>query len=168
MSETEQARQHFYYEPPMQGGVVAVSVGVNPVIVDLTTMSGCPANTSVGEANVIGANKNPLGHFLSMQPDGQDVYYVFGQNISSLTTVTSLSYQTVTAVNGTTGALASTYTSTGLAKMINQTNPPYRFKLPPGGSPAVQTVWAGNSPCRYVLLMTTTLTSTVRMWQSSY
>lgn len=163
MSESEQARQSEYFACPIYGGVVAVTASATPVIVDMTTMAGWPGKqTSGAEPSVVGgADPNPLGHYLTLQADGADVYVVFGKTVANLASISVTS--DVTAVN--TNSLANSYTATGVTIIPNKQQANY--KIPVGSNPGNQGTWAANSPARYLCFLTAGSTCTLRMWQSS-
>lgn len=158
--DTEQARQADYIMPPINGGITCLTVGTAAVIVDLTSMGGSPGIQTAGDAEVYGgSNKNPMGHYLTIQADGGDVYCAFGSTAVSLASVSTTAVSTVTS-----NQLSGTSTTNGVAKVFSGTQ--QQFKLPIGSSPAAG-LWGNASPSRFLAVLTASGTITLRMWQSS-
>jgi hypothetical protein len=159
--EAEQTRQADWIEPPMFGGITALTIGTTAVIIDLTTMAGCPGIQTAGDAEVYGgSNPNPLGHYITLQADGGDIYVAFGDTTGHLAAVSTTAVSTVASNN-----LSAKSTANGVAKIFSGTQ--QQFKLPIGSNPAGTTAWASSSPARFMAVLTASGTNTLRMWQSS-
>lgn len=162
MAGDEQTRQSDYIMPPINGGITCLAASTAAVTVDLTTMSGSPGNQVNGADVSIygGKNVNPLGHYITLQADGGDVYIAFGDTVGHLSSIANVT-QVSTVTNN---ALVTSSTANAVVKIPIGTQ--QNFKLPVGSSPA-QGVWGNSSPSRFLCFLTATGTATLRMWQSS-
>lgn len=149
--------------PPMLGGISCFAAGTSEVDVDLTKLAGSPAKSAINQ----GAddwNPNPMGHYLTLEADGADIYVAFAATLAALGTLSTSAVTTVTA-----GVPAATSTATGTIKIPNGTV--MQFKLPVIGGAAQNNRddadWGAASPCRFLGFMTATGSGTLRLWQSS-
>lgn len=154
-------RQNLYVAPPTCGGVVCVTMTTSVVVIDLTSMAGWPGNQVNGpEQGPAGQNQNPVEHFISLQADGTDGYFAFCATIAE---ANSLSTSATTSISN--NKLATNNTAFGTVK-LPQGQAPQRYRIPAGQSPA-GTPYGSASMCRYLGIMTSTLSGQLRMWQSS-
>lgn len=115
MSEfPEQTWQSDWVLPPNVGSngisnVASVSVSSTPTIIDLTTLP--PPSNFYDTYRVTRDGANPLGHYVNIQAQTADVYFVFGPSVASLTTG-QVSAVTISAA-GSGYAAAPTVTFTG-------------------------------------------------------
>jgi hypothetical protein len=149
----------------MYGGILALAASSSLVIVDLSSMAGCPANMVNGTdvEPIGGRNPNPIGHYISMQADGTDIYVAFGDTVGHLTGITVTTDVTAVAANQP----AAAFTATGLIKLVKDIAP-IRVKLPIGQNPNGQKPWGASSQARYLAFLTASTAGVLRIWQSSY
>jgi hypothetical protein len=145
--------------PPIVGGIGALAVTNVVSIIDLTTFPGSPANSTI-TVGADGYNPNPIGHFLSMIPDGGDIYIAFGPNVTSVTNVST------TAGGSLTG---NTYKLSGNDTYLVPNKTPIPIMLPGEFAGRTDNANKGqNSQARYMALICATgVTSTARFYQSS-
>ncbi len=164
---TNETHQSDWIMPPMAPhattppAVCALSASNTAVVVDLTTMWGTAAKAGLTAGNE-DYNPNPIGHYLSIQADGGDIYVAFGADAASLaglstSAVSTVANNKITAVAGATMKIPNGYT--------------FQTKIPVGAPPtAAQSDNADPglySPARFLGFLTATGTATLRMWQSS-
>ena len=161
MSQSEQTRQSDFIEPPMNPGILCLSVSTAAATFDVTGMAGSPGNQVVtGDVSQVGGkNVNPIGHYVTLQADGGDVYIAFGATTASLSAVATTAVTTIAN-----NALATSNTGNGVVKIPSGTE--RAFKLPLGSNPST-TPWGASSPARYLAFLTASGTATLRIWQSS-
>ena len=121
--------------------------------IDLTTVPALPAGFPSAST---ATDPNPLGHYLTLANDGANaVYVVFGPTQAS-----------VSGANAPVAATTGTNV-VGLAMSI-PANTVARFKLPAGDMSSSKGV-GGASPARWMAYVCAAgLTTTVRIYQSSY
>jgi hypothetical protein len=159
-------------------GPVVVQLNTTPIIIDLTTMCGTGAKAAVTQ----GAddwNPNPAGHYLTLEADGDDIYYAFGDSVAALGTITPTAVTAVQAgTTGPTGALLAPFTAgstlgggtTGCLKLPNNTSKDFKLPVgrPPPGTPYDNADANRYSPSRYLAVRSNTgATVYLRMYQSS-
>ena len=149
------------------GAVLAATTVV--AAIDLTTLPGLPVDWP---ANDGGTSLPPLGHYLSLEAEGGDVYVLFGPTYASVTGANAPNAATNSAVSGA-GALTQTK---GMCVHVPQ-NGEKAYKLPLGpqyaaggpkaGAGNASTIPGANSPARFLAYVTKTGTANLRVWQSS-
>ena len=165
--------------PPTGPSIFAVNT--TPTVLDLTSICGTGAKARVVQGTD-DYDPDPIGHYFTMQADGDDIYYVFSDSVGGglnmgVTAVTAIDGGTIT---GATGKASAPLTSTGgtlgggtigAVKLPNNTSKD--FKLPVGtptvGKPYDNADPIGiYSPARYLTFRSNTgLTVYLRVWQSS-
>lgn len=161
---TAETLQSDWIMPPMYSGITCLSASSTEVDLDLTTIAGTPAKSglTVGGDDY---NPNPIGHYLSLQADGGDVYVAFADQLAHLGTLSTTAVTTVTS-----NKAGTTSTVTGVVRIPNGTT--LQVKLPWGNTPSGKPIDNADvgtySPSRYLgFLCATGVTSTLRIWQSS-
>lgn len=157
--------------PPVYGAMVAVNCTTNvATVVDLASFPATPAGPGYTLANAIAANsaasaapdqQNPVGKYIRITAQGNDVYYVLGSNFTQLNAITVPGVYTT--VNATTGKV--TVNGNELDHIANGT-----FKdvwIPASVSPQVQSPPGSASPCRYVAVIGSGAGAVARIYQSS-
>lgn len=146
-------------------GPTVLAATTAPVVVDLTTICGTGAKASVP----VGAedyDPNPIGHFLYMQADGDDIYYCFGSDVTTIGTISPTAVSTVTA-----NLAVTTFTATGCLRLPQGILLPYKLPVgsPPPGSPQDNADVGRYSPARFLAFRTNTLSSScyLRLFQVS-
>ncbi len=167
---TSETRQSDWIMPPMAfaGGanpaVCALAASTAQVTVDLTSMWGTAANVNLNISNE-DYNPNPIGHYLSLQADGGDIYIAFSGTVANLTGGNAIDPNAVSTVSG--NAIAAV--RGGCLKIPNGYIA--QFKLPGSnfGPPATyDNADRGiTSLARYLAFRTAAGTATLRMFQSS-
>lgn len=172
MSQSEQTKQVDYIEPPMYQtaaaftgqatcSLVCIQVTNTVTVIDLTSIAGSPGNQVYGaDAAVVGGkNYNPIGHYLTMQGDSAlNVFYAFGQTTAALSLLSTSTTATITN-----NQVTNSNNATAILPALQERN----YKLPLGQNPASTATWGSSSPARYLGLLTSSGTATVRIWQSS-
>lgn len=160
--QSEATRQSDWIEPPMFSGITCLTATSTIAIVDLTSMSGSPGNQVNGtDISVYGGKDvNPIGHYLTLEADGADIYVIFSDTVGHISGISN----TTGVSTITNNLLVTSSTATGVIKIFNGTI--QQFKLPTGSNPN-QGTWGANSPARFLGFLTSAGSGTLRMWQSS-
>jgi hypothetical protein len=140
--------------PPVYGQVAAINVTTTVVVVDTTSL---PRSTVTPGTQ---PTDNPVGKYIRITATGGDVYYTTGPNFALLNAIPNTAI--FSAVNATTGKV--TVDNRELDAIPNGSWKD--VKIMPGGG-ATATPAGGNSPCRYVALITASGTAAARLYQSS-
>lgn len=167
---TNETYQSDWIMPPMTAAsgatpaVCPLAASTGQVTVDLTTMWGTAAKSGLTAGNE-DFDPDPIGHYLSLQADGADIYVAFGPDVGSLTGGNALSATAVCTV--TNNAIVKVVG--GTLKITNGFTA--QFKLPIGAPPTAgqyDNADVGKySPARFLGFLTAAGTGTLRMWQSS-
>jgi hypothetical protein len=161
-------------------GPTVLACSTTVVVVDLTTICGSGAKARVQQGND-DWNPDPICHYLTLEADGDDIYFAFGDSVAN---VVGISPTQVTAVQagttGPTGQALNPFTSSGgtvgggtvgCLKIPNNTSKDYKLPLgtPPVGTPTDNSAPLGKwSPARYLAFRSNTgATVFLRMHQSS-
>lgn len=161
-SRHKETLQSDWIAPPIVAGVVALAATSTEVDVDLTTMPGSPMNTNINQG-ADGFNPNCIGHYLTLQADGGDIYVALGPSLGGSTGLGHLT----TTQNATVGSNKITVSNNDTIKIPNGTT--LQVKLPGDWAARSDGPSTGvSSPCRYLgFLCATGVSATLRMWQSS-
>jgi hypothetical protein len=140
--------------PPCQGSIVAVNVSSSVQLVDLTTIPACKAMPG-GMPD----QTNPISHYVRITVNGSnDLFFAFGNNATTLATLSPTSYTTV-ASNGkvTLTNNECDYIVAGSFKAVIAVA---------SGTPQTQNPKGGSSPARYLALVTASGNTIARIYQS--
>jgi hypothetical protein len=158
VSQTEATTQSDYILPPMASGTggaagkVAMYVAAtsnSAINVDLTTIPGFP-DTFTGSQKAL--DPNPLGHYITIQAEGVDAYFVFGPTQASV----SSSNAPLQSATGANVVQLCGYLPAGQERS---------YKLPRGDQAGAGI--GNDSPCRWLAVVTKTGSGVIRVWQSS-
>jgi hypothetical protein len=163
MGQTEPTRQSDEILPPIVGSIVCVAVVAAVTVVDLTTMpqtAALPNTTAKGSENL-----NPLGQYLTMEPDGA-CSIAFASTAAALAGLSTAAVNTISAA-GVITPLNTTVVQLTAGQRVD-------FRMPPGqsqdGSSSFNTggtsVHGGLSPSRFLGVLAGANT-TLRIWVSS-
>jgi hypothetical protein len=163
MGQTEPTRQSDEILPPIVGSIVCVAVTAAVQVVDLTTMpqtAALPVTTVKGSENL-----NPLGQYLTMEPDGA-CSIAFASTAAALAGLVLATTNTISAAGVITPSNATVVALTAGQRVD--------FRMPPGQSQessssfgtGAPTVHGGASPARFLGVLAASNT-TLRIWVSS-
>lgn len=156
MGQTETTRQSDEILPPIAGSTLALSVTTSVLVVDLTTWpqsAALPASTVKGSEHT-----NPLGQYIELVADTYPAYVLFAPTYAK---AAAISASATTTVASTTGVM----TVTGTEAYLLAAGIPYHFRLPPGptsSSSGTGGAWGANSSARYMGLIVSATSTTVR------
>lgn len=171
MGQAEPTRQSDEILPPIDGSIVCLPVTTTMLVVDLTSMAQSAALPSSGSNPTVKGTEhtNPLGQYLSMIADGNNVYLAFADNSDDFGSINTTNTSTVTQSGAAAYQIPSGNTANSM--LLLPSNFWAHFRMPPGPSGNAstgQTVpWGTLSNARYMGVLTASGTSTLRMWVSS-
>ncbi len=163
--------------PPTGPSVFACNT--TPVVLDLTTICGTGAKARVPLGND-DWNPDPIAHYITLEADGDDIYYAFGDSVAAVGTIQPTAVTAIqSGATGPTGMALAAFTAgstlgggtTGCLKLPNNTSKD--FKLPVGAAPIGtpndnSDVIGKYSPARYLAFRSNTgATVYLRIYQSS-
>lgn len=156
MGQAEPTRQADNIIPPIKGSIPKFAVTTSVLVIDLSTWpqtAALPATTVKGSQN-----KNPIGQYLCLIPDGATVYVAFADTYAALA---GLSATATSSVDGT-GKITILGTET-----VPLPGGTLHTMRPPPGNSGYGTAWGSLSPARFMGLITATGSTTCAAWISS-
>jgi hypothetical protein len=161
MGQTEATRQADWILPIMAdttGNVAgaALTASTSAVIIDLSTMIAATQAYLSGSSHAM--NPDPLGKYLNLQAQGNDVFCVFGPTLASVSGANAPNPATVNTVTA-----HAVNNIPGICMWIPQ-NATAAIKTPVGSPDTTSHL---NSPCRFLAFVTSTGSATLRIWASS-
>src|ERR1700761_5433951 len=114
--QTDSARQYYWTFPPLVDGngtpnVVALPASATLSVVDLTTVPGIPLTAA--DRSQVALEPNPIGHFVTMDAQGGDIYYVFGPSLASFTATMVAGSKLTATGSGYVGGVAISFSGGG-------------------------------------------------------